>query len=243
MLRDPVVDGVLWEHRGGRTVRDGSRVVVTFHGVGRPHDGVGPAEARYWCDADLFRHLIDEVTRVSAEGGRIEITFDDGNKSDLEIAAPLLAERGLAATFFVCAGRLGKPHYLSVEDLAALEAMGMTIGSHGQNHVDLRRVDGDNLAVETAKADRVLAAHCRAPVDSFAIPFGSYDRRALAALRHFRRVYSSDGVRTTGSEHPIPRIAFTRDWSVETITRIVERRDSPVDRARYRAKALLKRMR
>jgi peptidoglycan/xylan/chitin deacetylase (PgdA/CDA1 family) len=121
--------------------------------------------------------------------------------------------------------------------------MGMSIGSHGRDHVDLRKVDDAALVAEAGEAQRALARHCREPVDSFAIPFGSYDRRALSALRHFRRVYSSDGVRALGAEHPVPRVAVTRDWTPDTVASAVARRESAIDRALYRAKAQVKKLR
>ena len=48
----------------------------------------------------------------------MRISFDDGNASDLEIGLPALLERGLTATFFVLAGRLGRPGSLDADEVA-----------------------------------------------------------------------------------------------------------------------------
>src|SRR5690349_14122288 len=53
----------------------------------------------------------------------VAITFDDGCATDLLRAAPLLQERGFGATFYVVAGFVGRPGFLTgpqVRDLAEL---------------------------------------------------------------------------------------------------------------------------
>lgn len=60
--------------------------------------------------------ILDWLPRVSADMRiLIELTFDDGNASDLTIAAPALQARGLAASFFVCASRIGQAGDLGAE--------------------------------------------------------------------------------------------------------------------------------
>ena len=103
---------------------------ITFHGLGKPPPGATASEARYCIDADRFRELMDWIL----EFDDYEITFDDGNRSDFEIATPILQERGLKATFFVLADRLSDPTSLTPDDLRALVDAGMKIGSHGTRH-------------------------------------------------------------------------------------------------------------
>ena len=51
--------------------------------------------------------------------------------SDFVYGLPALLDRGLTATFFVVAGRLGEPGFLSENDVRTLVSAGMTIGCHG----------------------------------------------------------------------------------------------------------------
>ncbi|MEL6999527.1 MAG: polysaccharide deacetylase family protein [Pseudomonadota bacterium] len=222
---------------------DGRRLIFNFHGIGVPHAEVGDGETAYWCAQDIFLALLDRLAALRDAGHTIGITFDDGNRSDLDIAAPALTERGFTACFFVCAGRLSDSRYLGAEDLAALEDMGMTIGSHGENHVDLRRTDDQALAIEAQAAGQALARHCSGPVDSFAIPFGSYDRRVLRSLRHFRRVYASDAIRATGRERVIPRVSYMRHWTLDTPGKLAARKETLIRRALGRAKVFAKSLR
>lgn len=86
------------------------RLILHFHGVGPVPDGIGSEERNYWCEEDRFKSILDSVCTLSTEIP-IEITFDDGNISDAVVALPALVDRGLTASFFVCAGRIGESVY------------------------------------------------------------------------------------------------------------------------------------
>ena len=97
---------------------------------------------------------------LDAVGGRddIRITFDDGNASDVVHALPALRERGLTATFFVVAGRLGIPGFLDEAGVRELAAAGMTIGCHGMRHRPWRTLDEPSLDEELVGARTMLEA-------------------------------------------------------------------------------------
>lgn len=73
---------------------------------------------------------------ATTPGHGVVITFDDGTASDLRNARKLAA-RGWSATFFVSTGTLGRPGYLTWDDLAEVKALGMSLGSHSHHHVSL----------------------------------------------------------------------------------------------------------
>lgn len=161
-----------------------------FHGIGTPERELEPDEDQYWIEAELFEQLLAEAREMPS----VRLTFDDGNASDLTIALPALLERGLTASFFVIAGRLGEPGSLTADDVRALAEAGMTIGTHGLRHRPWRSLDEDGYREELDEARAVIAAAAGDPVEEAACPFGAYDRRALRALRlhGYRRVYTVD---------------------------------------------------
>lgn len=219
-------------------------LVVNFHGIGEPWDGVPADEVDYWCPQAEFGPLLDELVEVRDSGRvRLRVTFDDGNASDVVDALPALRERGLSATFFVCAGRIGAPNYLDEGDLLELRESGMAIGSHGWDHVDLRRTDDAALAREADGSRTRIEGTCGVPVTEFALPFGSYDRRVLRALRGYREVLTSDRGRARPGTWLTPRESYVRGWAPGDITRMAEAHVSPADRLRRRAKRLLKSLR
>jgi peptidoglycan/xylan/chitin deacetylase (PgdA/CDA1 family) len=173
-----------------RHVRQPRHINLTFHGVGTPPRPLDDGEAGVWVDAERFTALLDAVV------GRpdVRITFDDGNASDAEIALPALVRRGLTATFFVVAGRLGRPGFLDAAQVGELVAAGMAIGNHGMHHQPWRGLDEAALDEELGAARRTLEDVAGGTVDEAACPFGAYDRRVVAALRRngYRHVYTSD---------------------------------------------------
>ena len=171
-------------------------LILNFHGVGAVPSAVDRAEAAVWWDEAPFLRALDEIAAYAPRFEYpITLTFDDGNTSDVEIALPALIKRGLKATFFVCAGRVGTANYLDAAGIDKLLRAGMTVGSHGMNHVDWRVASDRDLDNEIEGARMRLEDICGKAIDVAALPFGSYDRRVIRRLKraNWRCVYSSDG--------------------------------------------------
>jgi len=169
---------------------------LTFHGIGEPPRPLEPGECSVWLTHEQFLTVLDQA----ACRENVAITVDDGNASDLVHVLPALRERGLTATFFVVAERLGKPHFLDEDGVRALAAAGMEIGCHGLRHRRWRGLDVLALHEELIDAKIILEGVVGRPVTRAACPFGSYDRRVLRAARGcgYERVYTSD----RGTAHP-----------------------------------------
>ena len=157
---------------------------------GKSSDAWIAGEEQYWVGRDQFESTLDSVAGRSD----VRITFDDGNHSDLEYALPALRRRGLKATFFVVAGRLGAPGFLDQAGVRELAAEGMAIGCHGMRHRSWRRLGEHALWEELVDARRLLEQVVERPVTEAACPFGLYDRRVLHWLRRsgYGRIYTSD---------------------------------------------------
>lgn len=192
-------------------------LILNLHGVGETHCDVDAAERIYWLDIATFDQLLDQVSdrRQSNPDPKIVITFDDGNASDALVAFPRLTERGLDAISFVCAGRIGKKHYLDRFMLKDLLDGGIVIGSHGMDHRDWRTLDARGLDIEIGDARRKLEDITQRPVTRVSIPFGSYDRRVLRRLMRdpWDCIYTSDRglARPTAKIKPREAIKNTMD--------------------------------
>lgn len=169
----------------------GRQLTLNFHGLGSPPHPLSAGERDVWLEREHFEAILDAV----ATRPDVRITFDDGNASDLHVALPALTARGLTATFFICAGRLGVPGYLDEAGVLALVGAGMSIGSHGMHHRPWRGLTEREAEEELVDARRRLRALTGGPVMAAACPFGAYDRRLLTRLRRlgYERVYTSDG--------------------------------------------------
>ena len=170
--------------------------IVAFH---RISDEV--AEDELTCDSRKFEAfcnffrghfrvlpLSEQIARCRAGGdlgGTLSITFDDGYRDNLEVAAPILRRLQLPATFFVTTGFVGsntvppwdrhlprQPGWMSWDQVRALAAMGFEIGSHTDTHLDLASADADTVRTDLEVSRRKLSEALGRPPDLFAYPFG-----------------------------------------------------------------------
>lgn len=178
--------------RQGTAATNGARVVnLTFHGIGEQTRPLASGEADVWLGADVFERILDTV----APRDDVRLFFDDGNRSDVDVAVPALVARGLSATFGLVAGRLGEPGFLTVEDVRGLRELGMSVASHGMSHKAWRGLSDAELREEIVDSRGLIEEVAGGRVTHAVCPFGSYDRRVLARLRAagFERVFTSDG--------------------------------------------------
>jgi peptidoglycan/xylan/chitin deacetylase (PgdA/CDA1 family) len=220
-------------------VQQQSIINLTFHGIGR-HDGnLELGEEEVWVSPDGFLCVLDAV----ADRSDVKITFDDGNASDVELALPALRRRGLTATFFVVAGRIGTPGFLDRAGIRALADAGMKVGCHGMRHRPWRSLDERSLHEELVDARRMLEAIVGQPVTTAACPYGSYDRRVLRGLRRsgYRRVYTSDRGTARPADWIQARNTVRRGEGADLLARVATHR--PHERVLRRARLAAKRWR
>lgn len=219
----------------------GRRVGLCFHGIGTRQRELESEEAGYWVSRDQFLAILDEV----ADWRAVDISFDDGNVSDLEIALPALRDRGLAGTFYALAGRLDQPGSLGAEDLRALVTAGMEVGSHGWHHVPWTGLDARSFRQETSQARSCLAEITGRPVTKAALPLGRYDRRVLRGLKAeaYERVCSSDRAMAREGGWLFPRFSVHAGDGPDSIRMMVSAAARPSARAVTSAKRAVKRSR
>lgn len=192
---------------------------LCFHGIGTIVREREPGESRYWVSEDRFLRILDEV----AGHPQVRLSFDDGNRSDVEIALPALRERELRASFFALAGRLDDAASLSPSDLRELRGAGMAIGTHGWTHVPWRRLDATEAQRELVDARAELADASGGAVDDAALPLGRYDRRLLRQLSRigYRTVYSSDRFPARPSAWLQARYSVTAVDTAESVRSVI----------------------
>lgn len=218
------------------------RVILNFHGIGEPHGEIGEDEKPYWVSEAFFAEVVG-MAAGRTDRSRIFWTFDDGNGSDLAIAAPLLSQAAFTGDFFLLTGRLDASHYLSAADARSLLAMGMRIGLHGRDHVDWRALDELALDRETVEARTVLAAVADTAIDAVSIPFGAYNQRVIRRLRQlgYAHIYTTDGGTTTSRDIIRNRTSIRSDMTLEDVAAILDDRTTLGRRARRLLSTTLRR--
>lgn len=119
----------------------------------------------------------------------VMITIDDGFKSGLKKAAPILLEFGFSAVFFIYTDYIGvSGKALTWQDLRRLKAAGFYIGSHSTSHSDLSRKLEDEtddayrkrLYKEIAVSKQTIDRKLNQNTAIFSFPYGRYNEHVMA---------------------------------------------------------------
>jgi peptidoglycan/xylan/chitin deacetylase (PgdA/CDA1 family) len=110
------------------------------------------------------------------------VTIDDGCRSLLTEALPVLREFAVPAVAYVSAGLVGADAvaadhaepYASWDELAKLRDAGIEIGSHAFDHRSLARMSGAEALDQALRSREEIGTRLGAPPRSFAYPFGTY---------------------------------------------------------------------
>ena len=216
---------------------------MNFHGLGAAKRPYEDGEEPYWISEEQFRAALDLVEDAAVP---VVITFDDGNDSDYLLGVPELRKRGLEATFFVLAGKIGRSGYLTREMVAEIDADPLfAIGSHGMDHRAWPDLADTDLQNEIAGAQSTLSEICGRPVSEAGLPFGRYDRRVLAKLQEtgHSTIYSSDGMPRLRQSNPIPRYSIRKDTSMGDLAKMIANQGSIMARAKSELRSTLKALR
>lgn len=135
------------------------------------------------------------------------ISFDDGYKSWLHNALPVLEEYQLPALFFISSGYLNRTEApgkefvrdfkvcraasLSSQEVKAIAANErFTVGSHGRYHKDLAAVEDSELQAELVEDKEYLESLTGRKVVYFAFPFGHGENFNKKIFDYYRWVFS-----------------------------------------------------
>ncbi|MBF0478092.1 MAG: polysaccharide deacetylase family protein [Candidatus Omnitrophica bacterium] len=153
---------------------------------------------------------------ISGREQEAVFTFDDGEKNNFNVVAPILQDLKAFGYFFVIADRIGRDGYLSWEDLARMKMAGMVIGSHGLTHGILTSLSEDGIREELTKSKFILESNLRCHIDCLSIPRGFYDERVVKIAKEagYQKIFVSDK-RPGFSDGCYERIAVKNDWTIK----------------------------
>jgi len=169
------------------------------------------------------------------------IVFDDGWRSNYEIAYPALKRHGLTATFFVTIDNIGKPGMMTWSEIKEMAGNGMSIGSHNMTHrIPVNLPDGE-LKYEMRESKRILEEKLAGRIESFSSPAGFYDRRMedFAKEAGYEAVYFSRAEvslfsKSGGRLLVLNKIGIKRDCDFETFTAIAKGDEGVLGKIRSR---------
>lgn len=103
------------------------------------------------------------------------VTFDDGYLSDYELVFPLIKKLDIVATFFINPENVGKSGFMDWQMIKEMSDEGMSIGSHGLNHLNMVNLEINKAENELVKSREIIEKNIGRPVTSFSFPYGQYN--------------------------------------------------------------------
>jgi peptidoglycan/xylan/chitin deacetylase (PgdA/CDA1 family) len=164
----------------------------------------------------------------------VAVTLDDGFRSIISNALPVLRERKIPATVFVPSGNLGKPpawlsqssHQDSGEFVMTAEELLhvnedplISIGSHCVSHPNLLSLSPESAATEILESKRDLETILKQEITLLAFPYGAFSssHTALAKEGGYKRAFSGLADLTDNvSSYVMGRVRVDpKDWTIE----------------------------
>jgi peptidoglycan/xylan/chitin deacetylase (PgdA/CDA1 family) len=136
-----------------------------------------------WHTITLANLADDLEAGVSPPPKTFVITIDDGWADGYTHAWPILKADGFVATFFVITSRIGKPDFLSPDQIRALDQAGNEIAPHSVNHVRMTHLKAAALHNEVNSSAATIAAVTGHWPETFAYPAGATNRGAELAVQ------------------------------------------------------------
>ena len=148
----------------------------------------------------------------------VMITFDDTDLDQYTIGAPTLEQYKFKGVFFIMTVSIGRPNYMTKEQIKSLSDRGHVIGSHTWDHHNVKKYQGDDWETQIEKPTKTLETITGKKIDYFAYPFGLWNEEAIPELkkRGFKaafQLYSKNSV--ADSIFTIRRIIITGDYGAE----------------------------
>jgi peptidoglycan/xylan/chitin deacetylase (PgdA/CDA1 family) len=140
--------------------------------------------------ADSGYHSIspDQLYAYLLTGARlpskpIMLTFDDTDLDQFTVAYPEMKKYGFKGVFFIMTVSLGRPHYMSKDQVRQLSDEGHVIGSHTWDHHNVKKYASNDWVTQIEKPTRQLEAITGKTIRYFAYPFGLWNTAAIPELK------------------------------------------------------------
>ena len=210
------------------------RRVLMYHSVVNDADLASQKSDIYSISETYFSSHVDFLAQnynsadrkiVSLEdsfSSGVSITFDDGYKDTLTIAAQLLCKNNLPFHVFVTPANVisGDNKYLSEAELVTLSKLpGATIGAHGFSHQHLNNLQAAEINEELKSSKEWLENLTQTNISTMSYPHGAFNSQVqeiAASVGYLYAATSSWGCYQVGVKPlEIPRIDI---WNLDNET-------------------------
>lgn len=166
----------------------------------------------------LYAYL---TTGAALPSKPIMLTFDDTDLDQFTIANPELKKYGFKAVYFIMTVSIGRPNYMTKEQIKQLSDEGNVIGSHTWDHHNFKKFTGKDWETQIDKPTKKLEDITGKKITYFAYPFGLWNAQGLPELksRGFKAAFQLAEKRDPNDPLlTIRRILDSGYWSAKTLS-------------------------
>lgn len=155
----------------------------------------------------------------------ILITFDDTRVEQFTLAATEMNKYGFKGVFFIMTVSIGKPGYMTKNQIQSLSQTGHTIGLHTWDHTPVTRYIEADWNKQLVRPRKQLENIIGKPICYFSYPYGLWNQNAIAKLRSekFKLAFILSSAKDKmHPEFTVRRKTIAGTWSTLTMLKVIQ---------------------
>ncbi len=155
----------------------------------------------------------------------IIISFDDTDAEQYTVGKTEMEKYGFKGVFFIMTISIGRPHYLTREQIKALSDAGNTICCHTWDHHMVTKYSESDWTAQLIKPRRKLEDLIGKKIVDFAYPFGLWNQNAIDHLKKngIRMAFQLSAKQSQSDPlYTVRRILVPGSWSVDRLLKAVQ---------------------
>ena len=149
------------------------------------------------------------------------ISFDDTDEEQYSIGAAELNKYGFKGVYFIMTISIGRPRYMTRDQIKSLADSGHIIASHTWDHHNVKAYGDADWDVQFLKTKTKLEEITGKPVEHFAYPFGVWKPEAIPELqkRGYKTAFqlSANKRDSLNPEFTLRRMIVPGNWDIKKV--------------------------
>lgn len=153
------------------------------------------------------------------------LSYDDTDEEQFTIAKSEMDKYGFKGVYFIMTISIGRPRYMSKEQIKQLSDEGHVIASHTWDHHRVDRLTDADWAVQFDKPIKQLQTITGKPIEYFAYPFGIWSEASIPQIKKYGYKLAFQLSTKRDSLQPlftVRRIIVSPKWSAQGVIKVMK---------------------